>query len=145
MKLKDRASLKTQHIFPKENMVNRCVDQPYLMLARGRYSMANQMFYAEFLRYYDLIYKSLHCGNQPEEVTDNRLFIRISFPNIFPLKSGLEKLDCRKCQLYIDIMCLINVNIQKSILAIYCFCYLSIARLICFIVRMYWNIYKQTN
>ena len=119
--VKYRTSLKAQHIFLRENMVDSCVGQPNLMLATGKYSMANQMFYAEFIHYYDLIYKSLHYDNQPEEVADNRLFIRVTFLNIFPLKSGLEKWDCRKCHLYIDIMCLINVNIQRSMLVIYCF------------------------
>ena len=57
----------------KKNMVDRYVDQPDLMFAAGKYAITDQMCYAEFLRYYYLIYKSIHNDNQPEELTDNLL------------------------------------------------------------------------
>ena len=34
----------------RKNMVDRCVDQPDLMYAAGKYAMVDQMCYAEFLR-----------------------------------------------------------------------------------------------
>ena len=85
----------------KKNMVDRYVDQPDLMFAAGKYSVADQMCYAEFLRYYYLIYKSIHNDNQPEELTDNLVEDNspcspVNYPKIVPLMSSKEKLYCRK-------------------------------------------------
>ena len=85
----------------KKNMVDRYVDQPDLMFAAGKYVMADQMCYVEFLRYYYLIYKSIHNDNQPEELTDNllednSLCSPVNYPKILPLMSSKEKLHCCK-------------------------------------------------
>ena len=77
----------------KKNMVDRYVDQPDLMFAAGKYVMADQMCYVEFLRYYYLIYKSIHNDNQPEELTDNllednSLCSPVNYPKILPLMSS---------------------------------------------------------
>ena len=71
------------------------------MFAAGEYPMADQMCYAEFLRYYYLIYESVHNENQPEELTDNllednNLCSPVNYPKILPLMSSKEKLHCRK-------------------------------------------------
>ena len=44
------------------------IDRPDLIFAAGKYSMAGEMCYAEFLWYYYLIYKAAHNDNQPEEL-----------------------------------------------------------------------------
>ena len=41
------------------------------------------MCYTEFLRYYCLIYKSVHNDNQPEKLTDN-LLEDINYHKILP-------------------------------------------------------------
>ena len=82
-------------------MVDRYVDRPDLMFAAGKYPMVDQMCYAEFLRYYYLIYESVHNENQPEELTDNllednSLCSPVNYPKILPLMSSKEKLHCLK-------------------------------------------------
>ena len=82
-------------------MVDKYVDQPDLMFAAGKYSVADQMCYAEFLRYYYLIYRSIHNDNQPEELTDNLVEDNspcspVNYPKILPLMSSREKLYRRK-------------------------------------------------
>ena len=54
-------------------MVDRYVDRSDLIFTAVKYVMVDQMCYAEVLRYYYLIYKSMHNDNQPEELTDNLL------------------------------------------------------------------------
>ena len=55
----------------KESMVDKYIPRPGLVFAAGKYSMVDQMCYAEYSRYCYLIYKSAHSDNQPEELTDN--------------------------------------------------------------------------
>ena len=99
------------------------------MFAAGKYSVADQMCYAEFLRYYYLIYKSGHNDNQPEELTDNllednSLCSPVNHPKTLPLMSSKKTCTVAKCHLYLDIMCLININNQNSIPIIYCFSFI---------------------
>ena len=54
-------------------MVDRYVDRSDLIFTASKYVIADQMCYAEFLRYYYLIYKFIHNDNQPEELADNLL------------------------------------------------------------------------
>lgn len=54
-------------------MIDRYVDRLDLMFVEGKYCMADQMCYAEFLQYYYLIDKSEYNDNQPDEQRDNLL------------------------------------------------------------------------
>ena len=93
--------MKTQQIFSKNNLVDRYIDRSDLMFSAGKYAMADRKCYAEFLRYYSLIYKSIHNDNQTEELADNlledsSLCSPVNYPQTLPLMSSKDKLHCRK-------------------------------------------------
>ena len=95
-------------------MVDGYVDRQGMVFSAGKYSMADQMCYTEFLRYYYLICKSIHHENQPNELTDNLLeensvCIPVNYLKILPLMISKEKLH-----LCWYIMCLININIRNT-------------------------------
>ena len=113
--IKDLPEKKTLHIYCfNKNMVDGYVDRQGMVFSAGKYSMADQMCYTEFLRYYYLICKSIHHENQPNELTDNLLeensvCIPVNYLKILPLMISKEKLH-----LCWYIMCLININIRNT-------------------------------
>ena len=106
--IKDLPEKKTLHIYCfNKNMVDGYVDRQGMVFSAGKYSMADQMCYTEFLRYYYLICKSIHHENQPNELTI--IYILVNYLKILPLMISKEKLH-----LCWYIMCLININIRKT-------------------------------
>lgn len=106
--IKDLPEKKTLHIYCfNKNMVDGYVDRQGMVFPAGKYSMADQMCYTEFLRYYYLICKSIHHENQPNELTI--IYIPVNYLKILPVMISKEKLH-----LCWYIMCLININIRKT-------------------------------
>ena len=81
-------------------MLDRYLDGPNISFKNGKYSVMNNMCYAEFLAYYylDLLIKDQENDNQQivlsgEFMEENSAF---PFPSVIPLMSSKEKLKCRK-------------------------------------------------
>ena len=116
-------------------MVDGYAYQQDMIFAAGKYSMADQICYAEFLRYYYLICKSIYNENQPKELKDNLLEDNsfcspVNYPKILPLMSSKEKIHCRR----VSFILVYHVpNKYKYPEHIYCFCFINsrIKRLYC--------------
>ncbi|XP_066928370.1 uncharacterized protein [Clytia hemisphaerica] len=87
----------------KKNMLDRYCDRPTNNYANGIYVSVSNMCYAEFLRFYSIMYvenKENDC--QPNELVDDLVESNHptnGYPNIVPLLSSRDKLKCRKVPL----------------------------------------------
>ena len=81
-------------------MFNRYRDRPSSNFGARQYSVVNGIFFAEFLRFYHLKRDLVSNDNLPVELTDpdieNNYFSSTNYPQVIPLMSSKDKLQCRK-------------------------------------------------
>ena len=81
-------------------MFNRYRDRPSSNFGARQYSVVNGMCFAEFLRFYHLKRDLVSNDNLPVELTDpdieNNYFSSTNYPQVIPLMSSKDKLQCRK-------------------------------------------------
>ena len=84
----------------KTNMLDRYKHRPSSKFEAGKYSVVNEMFFPEFLRFYYLKHDLVSNDNLLVEVTDpdieNNHFPSNNYPKVIQLMPSKDKLPCCK-------------------------------------------------